>query len=121
MKISLTVFERIVFLNMVPREGLNHELDHIKEVNKSLSIDNNEQKKAAKHEQELYQCDKCGYVPPGKRTDWDAIESEIPEKEIELDQWLWDSIEEDLRKLEKTRKLTLEKHTIYKKITKPSG
>jgi len=110
MKIKLLVFERIVCLGILPREGSYYNLKNIREVRESLSLSDKE----AAIFKPLIISESNGAI----NANWYEINKIIPEKEIELSDWLFDEIKGSLKKDSDNEKMTDDKVTLYEKFVR---
>jgi len=103
MKIKLAVFERLVLLNILPKEGNFLTLKIVRKLRENLSF-NEEEIKALNIK-----------VDPEKgNATWDA--SKDPNKEVEIGREANKVIVEALEKLDKDEKLTQEHFTLFEKF-----
>ncbi len=103
MKIKLSVFERLVLLNILPKEGNFLTLKIVRQLREGLSFE----------EKEIKEVDLTIDPKTGQAT-WDTAKD--PNKEIEIGREAKKIIVEVLEKLDKDNKLGEQHITLYEKF-----
>ena len=98
---ELNVFERIILLNVLPREGNFATLKILRQLRENLSFDEAENKALAFREE-------------NGRVQWKS-DGDKP-KEVEIGEKATDIVVETLKELDKQRKLTDEHFSLYEKF-----
>ena len=115
---KLTVFERAVLVNVLPKEGNFKTLKTVRKLREDLSL--------TEEEGELY---KVAFLPgdkdsPEGKMTWKTVDDDgtpIPqEKEIEVSKLGSELIQGILEKLNEQGKLTMEHYSLYEKFIEPS-
>jgi len=102
---DLTVLERLVLSNVLPKEGNFTTLKLVRELREALSFDELEHKK-------------LGFIQDGDQVRWN--ESAKLVKSFEIGEKMMDLISETLTKLDKEEKLRDEHFSLYEKfVEKP--
>lgn len=101
MAIELTVLERLVLLNLLPKEGNFTTLRLVRKLREALSFDELEHKK-------------LGFVQDGDQVRWN-IEANIV-KSFEIGEKMTDMVSAELKKLDKEEKLREEHFSLYEKF-----
>jgi len=100
---KLTVLERIVSLNLLPKEGSYVNLKLVRKAREALSFDDIENKRLA-------------FVQDGDQIRWNEMEARQINKDIELGDTVTNIVIEALKKLDKDGKLRDEHYTLYEKF-----
>ena len=103
---ELTVLERLVLLNLLPKEGNFTTLKLVRKARESLSFDDLENKKLA-------------FVQDGDQVRWNEDERIV--KEVEFGDTVHNLIIEELKKLNESGKLKDEHFTLYEKFVDLEG
>ena len=103
MKIKLNVYERLVMLNILPKEGNFITLKIVRQLREGLSFDEKEIKEL-----------KLTIDPAKGNATWE--QDKDPNKEIEIGREAKKVIVESLEKLDKDEKLTQEHFSLYEKF-----
>jgi len=103
MKLKLSVYERLVLLNILPKEGNFITLKIIRQLREDLSFNEKDVKEL-----------KLSIDPEKGNATWDV--SKDPNKEVEIGREANKVIIEALEKLDKDEKLTQEHFSLYEKF-----
>ena len=103
---ELTVLERLVLLNILPKEGDFTTLKLVRKARESLSFDDLENKRLS-------------FIQDGDQVRWN--ESTNITKKIELGEVMTIKVVETLKKLSKDEKLKEEQFTLYEKFVEMEG
>ena len=103
MKMNLAVFERLVLLSILPKEGNFITLKIVRQLREGLSFNEKEIKEV-----------KLSIDPEKGNATWDA--SKDPNKEVEIGREAKKIIVDALEKLDKDSKLTQEHFSLYEKF-----
>jgi len=98
---ELTVVERLVLLNILPKEGDFTTIKLLRKLRENLSFDEDEHKK-------------LNFVQDGDQVRWDM--KAVVEKHIAIGEKMTDIIQGALKKLNDEKKLTDEHFTLYEKF-----
>lgn len=104
---ELSVFERLILLNILPREGNFTTLKIVRKLREDLSFDEEE------HKALEFQVDDKGAVK------W-KTEADIP-KDVAIGEKATDLIVDTLKKLDKDKKLTEQHYGLYEKFVEGGG
>jgi len=100
---ELTVLERLVLLNILPKEGDFTTIKLMRKLRESLSFDEEELKKIE-------------FVQEGEQTRWNEEASKSMLKPIQIGEKMTDIVHDALKKLNDEKKLTNEHLTLYEKF-----
>ena len=107
MKLKLSVYERLVLLNILPKEGNFITLKIVRQLREGLSFNEKEIKET-----------KLAIDPEKGTATWE--QEKDPNKEIEIGREAKKVIVEALEKLDKDAKLTQEHFSLYEKFVEES-
>lgn len=100
---ELTVLERLVLLNILPKEGDFTTIKLMRKLRESLSFDEEELKKIEFHQE-------------GDQTRWNEKNASTILKQIQIGEKMLDIIHDALRKLNSEKKLTNEHLSLYERF-----
>jgi len=100
---ELTVLERLVLLNILPKEGDFTTIKLMRKLRESLSFDEDE-------------LGKIKFVQEGDQTRWNEKEASAILKPIQIGEKMLDIIHDALKKLNSEKKLTNEHLSLYEKF-----
>ena len=100
---ELTVLERLVLLNILPKEGDFTTIKLMRKLRESLSFDEEELKKIE-------------FVQDGDQTRWNVENAREIVKQIQIGEKMTDIIHDALKKLNDEKKLTNGHVTLYEKF-----
>ena len=98
---ELTVVERLVLLNILPKEGDFTTIKLLRKLRENLSFDEDEHKK-------------LNFVQDGDQVRWN--QAELSDKRIQIGEKQSDLIHDALKKLNDEKKLTDEHFSLYEKF-----
>lgn len=98
---ELTVVERLVLLNILPKEGDFTTIKLLRKLRENLSFDEDEHKK-------------LNFVQDGDQVKWN--QEALADKQIAIGEKMADIIQDALKKLNTEKKLTNEHFTLYEKF-----
>lgn len=103
---NLTVLERLVLLNILPKEGDFTTLKLVRKAREALSFDDLENKR-------------LGFIQDGGQVRWNESANVV--KDIDLGEMMTIRVVEELKKMDKEEKLREEQFTIYEKFVESEG
>ena len=105
---EMTVLERLVLLNILPKEGDFTTIKLMRKLRESLSFDEDELKKIE-------------FVQDGDQTRWNEKNASTIMKQIQIGEKMTDIVHDALKKLNDEKKLTNEHLSLYEKFVANRG